>query len=117
MTNTVKPSGHFVYNQLQHSAILRSAHTVYLCVLCGSENKQRLFPCTALTDWFLQPRRRVFTARYELEPYVTGLTNMRPSVTCVVSIILLKKCNGSSEHDVARLLAQKKCSETVTHHF
>ena len=24
-----------------------------LCVLCGSENKQRLFPYTALTDWFL----------------------------------------------------------------
>ena len=33
--------------------ILRSAHTVYLCVLCGSENKQRLFPYTATTDWFL----------------------------------------------------------------
>jgi len=32
---------------------LRSAHTVYLCVLCGSENKQLLFPYTALTDWFL----------------------------------------------------------------
>jgi hypothetical protein len=32
---------------------LRSAHTVYLCVLCGSENKQRLFHYTALTDWFL----------------------------------------------------------------
>jgi len=32
--------------------ILRSAHTVYLCVLCGSENKQQLFPYTALTDWF-----------------------------------------------------------------
>ena len=31
--------------------ILRSAHTVYLCVLCGSQNKQRLFHCTALTDW------------------------------------------------------------------
>jgi hypothetical protein len=29
---------------------LRSAHTVYLC---GSENKQRLFHYTALTDWFL----------------------------------------------------------------
>jgi DNA-directed RNA polymerase subunit RPC12/RpoP len=27
-------------------------HTVYLCVLCGSENKQRLFHCTALTDWW-----------------------------------------------------------------
>ena len=33
--------------------ILRSAHTVYLCVLCGSENKQRSFPHTALTDWFV----------------------------------------------------------------
>ena len=33
--------------------ILRSAHTVNLCVLCGSENKQRLFPYTALTDWFV----------------------------------------------------------------
>ena len=32
---------------------LRSAHTVYLCVLCGSENKQRLFPYTTLTDRFL----------------------------------------------------------------
>jgi hypothetical protein len=30
--------------------IPRSAHTVYLCVLCGSQNKQRLFPYTALTD-------------------------------------------------------------------
>ena len=33
--------------------ILRSAHTVHLCVLCGSQNKQRLFPYTALTDWFV----------------------------------------------------------------
>ena len=33
--------------------ILRSAHRVYLCILCESENKQRLFPYTALTDWFL----------------------------------------------------------------
>jgi hypothetical protein len=28
----------------------RSAHTVYLCVLCGSENKQRSFPYSTLTD-------------------------------------------------------------------
>jgi hypothetical protein len=27
-------------------------HTVYLCVLCGSENKQRLFPYTTLIDYF-----------------------------------------------------------------
>ena len=33
--------------------ILRSAHTVYLCVLCGSQNKLTLYPYTALTDWFL----------------------------------------------------------------
>jgi len=33
--------------------ILRSAHTVYSRVLCGSQNKQRLFPYTALTDWFV----------------------------------------------------------------
>ena len=46
--------------------ILRSAHTVYLCVLCGSQNKQRLFHCTALTGWFLELRRSVFTARYVL---------------------------------------------------
>jgi len=32
---------------------LRSAHTVYICVLCGSQNKQRLYPYTALTDRFL----------------------------------------------------------------
>jgi hypothetical protein len=45
---------------------VRSAHTVYLCVLCGSQNKQRLFDCTELTDWFLQPRWSVFTARHVL---------------------------------------------------
>jgi hypothetical protein len=37
----------------EHIKIARSAHTVYLCVLCGFENKQRLFHCTALTNWFL----------------------------------------------------------------
>jgi len=33
--------------------ILHSAHTVYLCVLNGSQNKQPLFPHTALTEWFV----------------------------------------------------------------
>jgi hypothetical protein len=46
--------------------ILPSAHTVCLCVLCGSDNKQRLFHCTALTDWFIEPRHWVFTSRYKL---------------------------------------------------
>jgi hypothetical protein len=29
-----------------------AVRTEYLCVLFGSENKQRLLPYTALTDWF-----------------------------------------------------------------
>jgi len=33
--------------------VLHSTHTVYLCVLCGSKNKQRLFHYTTLTDWFV----------------------------------------------------------------
>jgi hypothetical protein len=45
---------------------LRSAHIMCLRILCGSWNKQRLFPCTALTDRILQPKRNVFSARYEL---------------------------------------------------
>jgi hypothetical protein len=39
--------------RLYNKTILRSAHTVYLRALCGSENKQRLFPYTALTDRFI----------------------------------------------------------------
>jgi len=30
-----------------------SANTLYLRVLCGAQKKQRLFPCTSLTGWFL----------------------------------------------------------------
>ena len=44
-----KLGGHYMYHRF-NSQQLRSAYTVYLCVLCGSENKQRLFPYTALTD-------------------------------------------------------------------
>jgi hypothetical protein len=43
-----------VYSAVRTGSLnnLPSAHTVYLRVLCGSENKQRLFPYTTLTDWF-----------------------------------------------------------------
>jgi hypothetical protein len=30
--NLLKPSGNFTYHQVQHSQILRYAHTMYLCV-------------------------------------------------------------------------------------
>jgi hypothetical protein len=48
----VKPTGHYMYRQfnIQQFYILL---TLYLCVLCGSENKQRLFLYTALTGWFV----------------------------------------------------------------
>ena len=52
-SNLLKPSGCCLYRKFNILQILRSAHTVYLCVLCGSENKQRLFPHAALTDWLL----------------------------------------------------------------
>ena len=66
--NPLSPSGHYMHRTVvtictaqwslyvptvQQSTVLRSAHTVHLCVLCGSENKQRLFPYTTLTDWFV----------------------------------------------------------------
>ena len=58
--NPLKPSGHYMYRTAVTICttsltftIPRSAHTVYLSVLCGFQNKQRLFPYTTLTDWFL----------------------------------------------------------------
>jgi len=45
--NILKPSGHYMYHQFYNSQILLSAHTVYLCILCGSQ-KKRLFPNTEL---------------------------------------------------------------------
>jgi len=52
LINSLQASGHYMYRQF-------NTHKFYvlptqcICVLCGSENKQRLFPYTALTDWFL----------------------------------------------------------------
>jgi endoribonuclease Dicer len=51
--NPLKPSGYYMYHLLYHTKTLHSTHTVYLCVLYGSHNKQRLFPQTALTGWAL----------------------------------------------------------------
>jgi hypothetical protein len=41
-----------IYTTVKHYIILDSFCTVYLCVLCGSQNKERLFFYTALNDWF-----------------------------------------------------------------
>ena len=48
----LKPTGHVIHQQfnIQQLYVLP---TLCLCVLYLSENKQRLVPLTAQTDWFL----------------------------------------------------------------
>ena len=43
-----------MYHEVQHSQIVRPTYTLYeyLCVLCGSQNKQRLFPYSILRERF-----------------------------------------------------------------
>ena len=50
--NFLKPAGHVMHQQfnIQQLYVLP---TLYLCVLYLSENKERIVPLTALTDWFL----------------------------------------------------------------
>ena len=48
----LNPTGHVMHQQfnIQQLYVLP---TLYLCVLYLSENKERLVPLTAHTDWFL----------------------------------------------------------------
>jgi hypothetical protein len=46
------PTGHVIHQQFNIQQ-LYALPTLYLCVLYLSENKQRLVPLTAQTDWFL----------------------------------------------------------------
>ena len=52
LINLLKPTGYAMHQQfnLQQLYVLP---TLYLCVLYLSENKQRLVPLTASTNWFL----------------------------------------------------------------
>ena len=49
----VPHSGYYMYRQFNIQQFHVLPTQLYLCVLCGSQNKQRLFPYTTLTDWFL----------------------------------------------------------------
>jgi hypothetical protein len=42
-----------IYNSQNVLPTTYATHTVYLCVLCRSQNKHRLFPYTALMGWFV----------------------------------------------------------------
>jgi hypothetical protein len=50
--NHLKPTGYVMHQQFNIQQ-LYALPTLYLCVLCLSENKQRILPYTILTDWFL----------------------------------------------------------------
>jgi hypothetical protein len=41
---SLNPSGHYMYYQFKFKEIILSVHMACLCVLCGSQNKQQLFP-------------------------------------------------------------------------
>ena len=49
----LRPSGHYMYHQfnIQQFYVLPT-HCIYV-FLCGSQNKQPLFPYTTLTNWFV----------------------------------------------------------------
>jgi hypothetical protein len=45
--NLLTPTGHVMYQQFNIQQLYALPHTLYLCVLYLSENKQRLVPLTA----------------------------------------------------------------------
>jgi hypothetical protein len=61
---------------------LQIVHDDYIAFMCfyGSQNKQEILPYISLTDWILQPKWRVFTAWYELTPYITHIGLMKKRV-------------------------------------
>ena len=64
------------------------SYRLYLCVLCGSENKQRLFPYTALTDrFFITETESVYCAVRTGSIYIIHIT-----------ISLQGPCYGSGAH-------------------
>jgi len=50
--NLLKPTGYVTHHQFNIQR-LYALPTLYLCVLYLSDNKQRLVPLTAQSDWFL----------------------------------------------------------------
>jgi hypothetical protein len=73
---------------------VRSAHTVYLSVLCGSENKQRLFHCTALTNWFLSAFENC-----EKQLLASSCLSVRLSVRRSVRLCICTEQLGSHQTD------------------
>jgi hypothetical protein len=54
--NTLRTSGHYMFRHLKKNSTF-CPHTVYNALrLSRSQNQQRLFPYTALPDWFIYTR-------------------------------------------------------------
>jgi hypothetical protein len=51
--NLLNPSGNFTYDQVFNIKKFYVVLTLRLCVLYGSQNKQKLLPYKTLRDWFL----------------------------------------------------------------
>jgi hypothetical protein len=91
---------------------------MYLRVLYGSQHKERLFSYEALTDWFLQQRRNVFTTRYELCPLVYCRSISVLKGVKIFSQKLNTKATIMVKHLYAINLCNKKLSSTnSTHHY
>ena len=96
-------SGHYMYHQFNIQQFHVLPTQLYLCVLFGSENKQRLFPYTTLTDWFVYPRRRVFNARYELDICIqfrqkSLSTALNTQTTHITPFVVKLCCESGSTH-------------------
>jgi hypothetical protein len=62
-------------------------HIMHLCVLHGTQSKQRLFLPTALTSRFFKPRQGVFSVRYETALYIIKI-GFRPYKVNVMFFVL-----------------------------
>jgi hypothetical protein len=95
----VPHSGYCMYRQVRHSIILRAAHTVYLRVLCGSENKQRLLPYSALTDWVSGAFEKFRKATISFVTFVcpSGYSNSAPNERIFVKFDILSIYRKSVE--------------------
>jgi len=76
-----------IYTTSLTFTILRSASTVYLCVLCGSENKQRFFPYTALTDWFYNRDLTLYSPVVTILTASVTFSNLRSAHTVYLCVL------------------------------
>jgi hypothetical protein len=60
--NPLQHSSHYTYHQFNIQQFYVLPTQLYLWVLRGSEKKKRLFPYTALTDWFIAEKVSVYCA-------------------------------------------------------